>query len=505
MYRSISLAIVSLAFPFATLGSAQISFSPATSYALVGLRPDGVAVGDFDGVNGADFAVATGTLSGAAGPEWVEIFVNQGGGAFAHGQSVLLGNNVGAAALVAGDFDLDGDMDLAVSQKNTNTVRILVNTSGVFALGAVTAVGGLSPANMAGADVDGDGDVDLVTSNRDSNNLSILINSGAGTFVLGSTPAVGADPRFLALDDLNGDCRTDIAVAAHDNRTVDVLFNLGTGAFGAAQSFAVPGNNKASGMVGIDIDADGDVDLATTTDNNNIGLVAVMLNQGGAFATATFLSNGTNPSAIVAGDFDADGDKDLATADEAANRVSALPNRGGGAFGLASIFPVGVFAGGIATADFNGDGSLDLVTSNRDSNTVSVLLNTTAGGTSNFCTTTPNSVGFGTRIDSNGSLSAAAGSFRLLVRCAPAGAPGLFFYGKAAGNVSFGNGRLCATGTLLRLTPFTVDVTGHGSQTVPAIALNAGSTTYFQFWHRDVAGGGSLFDLSDGLRATFRP
>ncbi|MBL8858302.1 MAG: VCBS repeat-containing protein [Planctomycetes bacterium] len=505
MIRSISLAALALTVPFTALGSAQVSFSPATSYALVGLRPDGVASADFDGANGADFAVATGTLSGANGPEWVEVFVNQGGGAFAHGQSVLLGNNVGAAALVAGDFDLDGDMDLAVTQKNTNTVRILVNNVGVFTLGASVSVGGATPANMASADVDGDGDLDLVTSNRDSNSLSVLINDGAGVFVLSTTLAVGADPRHLALDDFNGDCRTDIAVAASDSRRVDVLFNLGAGTFGAAQGFLMPGNDKPDGLVAADLDADGDVDLATTTDNNNLGLVIVLRNTGGTFTSATFLSNGSNPSAIIAGDFDGDGDKDLVAADGDANRVSALPNLGAAVFGAATIFPVSSFPGSFATADFDGNGSLDLVTSNRDSNNVSVLLNATAGGTSNFCVTSPNSAGFGTRIDSMGALSLAASNFTLLVRCAPANAPGLFFYGSAATSAVFGNGRLCATGALARLAVITVDATGHAAQPVPLNAFSAGSTAYFQFWHRDVAGGGSLFDLSDGLRATFRP
>jgi hypothetical protein len=40
---------------------------------------------------------------------------------------------------------------------------------------------------------------------------------------------------------------------------------------------------------------------------------------------------------------------------------------------------------------------------------------------------------------------------------------------------------------------------------VGAGAVVAGSTWHFQFWYRNVAGGGALFNLSDGLTAVFAP
>src|SRR5678816_2866537 len=96
---------------FTPLASAQISFQGATPYDLQGLRPDWVATGDYDGVNGPDFAVS----SDQAGPDLVEIFDNQGNGTFAAGQVIALGGGVSTAALVSADLDGDGDLDLAVS------------------------------------------------------------------------------------------------------------------------------------------------------------------------------------------------------------------------------------------------------------------------------------------------------------------------------------------------------------------------------------------------------
>ena len=507
-----SRAALGVACLLPTLASAQITFSGPTNHALVGVRPDGVAVGDFDGANGRDFAVTSGSPSGTNGPDFVESFANQGGGVFVHAQTLLLGNNQGAAEIVAADLDLDGDLDLAVAQHNTNSVRILLNQGGTFVLGGVTSSGGSETRHIAAADLDGDGDIDLAASNRSSNNVSLLRNDGAGAFTLMGLVPTGLETYDLALADLNGDCRTDIAVAAHDARAVNVMFNLGAGTFGAAVVIPVPGNEKPAGMVASDLDGDGDVDLASTTDNNDVGLIVVLRNSGaGAFTSQTFLTNGTNPDAIVAGDFDGDGDVDLATADEDASLVSVLANSGNANFGASLTVAVGVHPGDIAAGDFDGNGSLEIVVTNRDSNNVSVLTNGTSGGTSTYCTTAPNSAGFGTRIDSRGSVSIAANSFTLLARCAPSGSTGLFFFGTSTQFATFGNGHRCVGGSLVRLgPPMSADATGHAVRALDftsaaGSSISAGSTRHFQYWHRDVAAGGSQFNLSDALSATFRP
>jgi hypothetical protein len=494
---------------------AQISFQGPIPIALQGLRPDWVATGDFDGDGDQDFAVSTGQASGSNGPDWVEIHDNNGSGAFSLSQALVIGNNVSTAALVAADFDSDGDLDLAVSLHDTGAVRILPNSGGVFALGGSVATGGLEPRHMVGGDLDADGDVDLETSNRASNDLSRLLNDGSGNLSFAGLITVGTEPRHLAIDDLDGDCLLDIAVAAHDSRRVDLMFNLGGGSFTSFQSIPVPGNEKPSGMVAADLDADGDVDLATTTDNNNLGLFVVLTNTGaGAFTAATFASGGSNPDAIVAFDLDGDGDKDLAAADEDSSLVSAVANVGGTSFGAPGTFAVGVHPTSLAGSDFDGNGSIDLIVANRDTNNVTLLRNAIAGGAETYCHAKANSVGAGARIDFDGSLGIAANQFTLHVRCAPPNRNGVFFYGANPTNVPFGGGRRCvappvarlgpvgvtsATGRLQRLVNFTQPPAGSG----PA-QITAGSTWYFQFWYRD-QNAGSFTNLSDALSATFRP
>src|SRR5205823_860128 len=84
---------------------------------------------------------------------------------------------VGASpqAVVTGDFNGDGRLDLAVANVSSNTVSILLgNANGTFqpAQNFATGVGRLS---LAVGDFNGDGNLDLVTANANSGDVSVLL------------------------------------------------------------------------------------------------------------------------------------------------------------------------------------------------------------------------------------------------------------------------------------------------------------------------------------------
>lgn len=128
----------------------------------------------------------------------------------------------------------------------------------------------------------------------------------------------------------------------------------------------------------------------------------------------------------------------------------------------------------------------------------------------NYCSATTNSSGGSANISATGSASIAANNLVLQAAPVPASSTGLFYFGPTQTQTTFGNGFRCVTGTIRRLG--IVPAAGGAltrviNNSVPPSAgvLVAGSTWNFQAWFRDVAAGGSNFNLSNGLRIPFAP
>lgn len=139
-----------------------------------------------------------------------------------------------------------------------------------------------------------------------------------------------------------------------------------------------------------------------------------------------------------------------------------------------------------------------------------------AGGRNyNQCAANPNSTGSPARITLEGSSSIAANEFALRATGAVPGQHGLFFYGRQATQLPFGNGLLCVGGTVWRLLPAqAVDAQGQALRALdfglPPVGSGPGQILpgvlqLFQFWYRDPAAGGARFNLTDALAVHFCP
>ena len=79
-------------------------------------------------------------------------------------------------AVATGDFDGDGDLDLAVADLLDGDVSILRNTNGSFIRLPESLSAGKGPQTLIAADLEGDGYVDLIVTNNTAEHLGILRN-----------------------------------------------------------------------------------------------------------------------------------------------------------------------------------------------------------------------------------------------------------------------------------------------------------------------------------------
>jgi len=357
--------------------------APGSPFA-VGNRPTDIVVGDFNGDGKLDFAVTN------VGSNTVSVLLGDGRGGFtdAPGSPIPVGNS--PFHIAVGDFNRDGNLDLAVTNASSNSVSVLLGNGrgGFTAAPGSPFVVDFGPEGIAVGDFNGDGKPDLaILTYQGGNHVSVLLGDGSGGFINapGAPFNVGIGDVSIAVGDFNGDGNLDLAAPNAGSNTVSVLLGDGKGGFSDAPGSPIPvGNFPADIAVG-DFNGDGKLDLAITniatrfpslTVTSN---VSVLLGNGkGGFTAApgSPFDVGNQPFGIAVGDFNGDRKLDLAVANTRGNNVSVLLGDGSGGFRNAPGSPISVGnrPTNIVFGDFNGDGKLDFAVTNALDNTVSVLL-----------------------------------------------------------------------------------------------------------------------------------
>jgi hypothetical protein len=197
------------------------------------------------------------------------------------GIAVLLGNgdgtfqppvtySIGGAwgmGVATGDFNLNGETDVAVADRAEGASVSLGNGDGTLQNSVLYSTGGMSVWSVQVADVNGDGKPDLLVTNScgsgtcgvSNGTVAVLLGNGDGTFQNAVTyDAGGVYTAAVGVGDLNGDGRLDLVVANYcttwdpvyyicdDAGTVAVFLGNGDGTFKAATIFGAGGTYSDS-------------------------------------------------------------------------------------------------------------------------------------------------------------------------------------------------------------------------------------------------------------------
>ncbi|HTQ31635.1 MAG TPA: VCBS repeat-containing protein [Opitutaceae bacterium] len=230
-----------------------------------------------------------------------------------------LGNDILPVATVAGDFNRDGSLDLAVLDTNGNVDVCLGNGDGsfkpasqTFKVGAATCIACASLRSKS-PNLDlitsGSGDVDVLLGNGDGSFQAPQYVNGYGYF--GGTPA--NHPGRVLVKDFNGDGFQDLAVLGTYSNNVGILFGTDDGIhYNSAQFYAVyppVARGVVADMAAGDFNGDGVQDLAITVPDGQ--LIILVGNKGGSFQGYYVLPDTEgapagkvwSPNAIAAGHF----------------------------------------------------------------------------------------------------------------------------------------------------------------------------------------------------------
>jgi hypothetical protein len=294
--------------------------------------------------------------------------------------------------VLAADINNNGFADLVSLESTPSSSKVVIylgNGDGTFQAPFSVLDGGAF-VDLAIGDFDQDGNLDLAIATNTGNSpqtakgeVNVIFGNGQGVFGRRQTYQVGGVVSGIAAGDFNNDGLTDLAVLGTSNRTVTLLTNT-HGAF-SKSSFTVPTHfdttnpgfkpDFLSSIVAGDFNADGKMDLLYQDSCGDSGCVVsqeayfLLTNTGSGFTPklANVASTGAGPLHVA--DFDGDGRADFYFAFNGChtpcNGVVVEFSNGDGTFQAVNASngdsspgagdPFDVIAG-----DFNNDGILDI-------------------------------------------------------------------------------------------------------------------------------------------------
>ena len=272
-------------------------------------------------------------------------------------------------AIAVGDFDGNDRPDLAVANRSGGTISVLLQTI-EHSFVVTQVISPNQPYSVAAGDLNGDGHLDLVAANFGAPNVAVHLGSGTGTF----TPYVlypsNATTISVVIRDMDADGRSDVVTGNFGSASVSFFRGMGDGTLGARRD--IPTGDRVWAVAVGDLDRDGALDILSANEGSSTVSFVRGLG-GGQFASALNTAVGPSPRGIAIADLEPDGDLDV-VAQNGDGTVTVLRGAGDGSLAAGPALGQGGLAFGVAVGDVNGDGRPDIASVQGGLQSLSFLL-----------------------------------------------------------------------------------------------------------------------------------
>lgn len=359
---------------------------PDAAAGLAAVQHSAIAWGDYDNDDDLDIVVSGWSSKGANEPTITLLYRNDGANFTATG---AVFTPVQAGAIAWGDYDRDGDLDVAISGQTdvvnySRLTNIYRNDGGSFT-NVAAGLPGVNNGDLAWGDYDNDGDLDLAMCGwTGTERITRIYRNNGATFTNSGVNLIGVNYGQVQWADYDNDGDLDLAVCGWAGGSTRVL-RIYRNANGALTDITagLPGVEYAAMCWG-DYDSDGDFDLLASgyrgsgAWGSTVITSTIFANDGGVFSDAGVGLGGTDGRGHVQfcsnafGDYDNDGLVDVIVSGWCetpgmATRVNRILHNNADAGPFTDI-NAGLGAMqycSVAWGDFDNDGDLDIATSGQ--------------------------------------------------------------------------------------------------------------------------------------------
>ncbi|CAF3804910.1 unnamed protein product [Rotaria sp. Silwood1] len=311
------------------LGHGDGTFSNQTTYSTgVRSKPCFITTVDLNNDSRLDLVVANYKSNN------IGIFIGHGNGTFSSQTAYSTGSGSGPNSIIIGDFNNDGLLDIVVANFLGNTIGVLLGFKNDDFLSLLTySTGDASqPYSVVAGDFNNDGRLDMAVANYGSNNVGVFLGYDSRNFLRAPSYSMGNEsrPRYVVVGDFNNDSRLDVVVANNDTDNIMIVFGSGHGTFSSKMMYFTGNGSHPCSIASIfgwvlDMDNDTLWEVAiATADANSIVILWGYSNRNFTHQTTFQNSFGSHPFAIAVGDVNQDNLTDVVVANNGYGNIGFI-------------------------------------------------------------------------------------------------------------------------------------------------------------------------------------